>query len=135
MASVPAASRLLLRCSGDGQPAFQPLAMDSRVVMRGRSPHPLPEETPEAADTGYHVDHTDHFGLVCGGKCLQARQLARDPAATRRAVRKYHLKMASILTPTLTEGESSRLFARWMMRDVPHSRELLASKGFSFADF
>ena len=47
----------------------------------------------------------------------------------------YHLRMAGVITPSLSSQQSSELFAKWMMRDVPMSRQLLLKQGYDIVDF
>ena len=74
---------------------FRPLRCDVGQASRGRTPHPLPDALPPRADVDWHTEHEDVLGLVCGGPCLKAHRLARDPATVRRTLRQYHVKLCS----------------------------------------
>ena len=89
--STPEEPAGVLLCAN--RACYRPL--DGRTVVRGRTNHPLPTLLPPRGDVGWHTEHEDVLGLVCGGPCLKAHRLARDPTAVRREVRKYHVRLSS----------------------------------------
>ena len=88
---------------------FRPLG-GARLAERGRTPHPLPDPLPERARLEWHTEHESSLGLVCGGVCLKAHQLVRDPASVRRTVRRRRCSDPHILANRIASPQSPGIF-------------------------